>query len=164
MWKMLVAGAAMALSVLPAAAAEGLFATNALTPETALKAARAALESCRGSGYQVAVAIVDRGGNVQVVLRDRFAGPHTPDTATGKAWTAVSFRQNTTEMLEMTGPGKPSAGMRELPKVVMLGGGMKIEAAGAIVAGIGVSGAPGGNLDDACAEAGIKAITDDLNF
>jgi uncharacterized protein GlcG (DUF336 family) len=164
MWKMLAAGAALALTALPASAAEGLFAINALTPETALKAAKTALDSCRAAGYQVAVAVVDRGGNVQVLLRDRFAGPHTPEAAIGKAWTSVSFRQNTTEMLEMTGPGKPSAGMRELSHVVMLGGGMKIEAAGAIVAGIGVSGAPGGHLDDACAEAGIKAITDDLNF
>jgi uncharacterized protein GlcG (DUF336 family) len=63
-----------------------------LIPEVALEAAQAAMHNCRDSGYQVAVAVVDRGGNTQVLLRDRFAGAHTPDTAVGKAWTAVSFR------------------------------------------------------------------------
>jgi hypothetical protein len=61
------------------------FTTKSLTPENALKAAQAALKKCRDDGYQVAVAVVDRSGVVQVVLRDRFAGPHTPDTAAGKA-------------------------------------------------------------------------------
>lgn len=144
--------------------AEGTYTTQALTPETALKAAVAAMEACRKDGYQVAVAVVDRGGNVQALLRDRYAGPHTPDTATGKAWTAVSFRQDTSALVELTSAGKPSAGIRELPGVVMVGGGMKIEAAGSIVAGIGVSGAPGGDLDDVCARAGIAAIADDVSF
>ena len=56
-----------------------------LTPETALKAAQAALKKCRDSGYQATVAVVDRMGVVQVLLRDRFAGPHTPDMASAKA-------------------------------------------------------------------------------
>ena len=63
-----------------------------LTPEAALSAARAAMESCRKEGYQVAVAVVDRAGLAQAVLRDRFAGVHTVDVATNKAWTAASFR------------------------------------------------------------------------
>lgn len=108
--------------------------------------------------------MVDRGGNLQALLRDRYAGPHTPDTAIGKAWTAVSFRQNTSELLGLTAAGQPAAGIRDIPGVMVLGGGVKIEAAGAIVAGIGVSGAPGGQLDDQCAEAGIAAIEDVLLF
>ena len=62
---------------------------KALTPETALKAAQAALAKCRADGFQVAVAVVDRSGLPQVMLRDRYAGAHTPETATNKAWTAV---------------------------------------------------------------------------
>ena len=65
-----------------------------LTPDTALKAAQAALKKCRDSGYQTAVAVVDRMGVLQVLIRDRFAGPHTPDMAKDKAYTAVSFRTN----------------------------------------------------------------------
>ena len=137
---------------------------RALTPETALKAAQAALAKCRADGFQVAVAVVDRSGLPQVMLRDRYAGAHTPETATNKAWTAVSFRTNTTELLKITQPGQPSSGIRNLPRVVAVGGGVMIEAAGSIVAGIGVSGAPGGDADDVCARAGIKAVADSLEF
>jgi uncharacterized protein GlcG (DUF336 family) len=148
----------------PALAQEATFNTRQLTPDTALDAARAALASCRKAGHQVAVAIVDRAGVTQVMLRDRFAGAHTPETASGKAWTAVSFRTNTTELLNITQPGQPQSGVRNLPRVVMIGGGMLIEAQGAILGGIGVSGAPGGEADDACAKAGIAAIRDKIDF
>jgi len=135
-----------------------------MTLETALKAAQAALGSCRDGGYQVAVAVVDRGGNPQVMLRDRFAGPHTPETARRKAWTAVSFRTNTSELAAATQPGEPQSGMRGIEGALALGGGLMIESAGALVGGIGVSGAPGGDLDDACAQAGIDAVADALAF
>ncbi|HCX32956.1 MAG TPA: hypothetical protein DHV08_04930 [Rhodocyclaceae bacterium] len=147
-----------------AAAAEATFGVRHLTPETALKAAQAALKHCRDGGYQVAVAVVDRGGVAQVMLRDRFAGAHTPKTATGKAWTAVSFRTGTLDLARETQPGKPASGIRDLRGVVMVGGGLMIEGGGALVGGIGVSGAPGGEIDEACAKAGIDAIRDALEF
>jgi uncharacterized protein GlcG (DUF336 family) len=146
------------------AAEPATFSIKALTPETAVKAAQAALAKCRADGYQVAVAVVDRSGLLQVVLRDRYAGAHSPETATNKAWTAVSFRTNTTDLMKLTQPGQPSSGIRNLPRVVAVGGGVKIEAGGSIIAGIGVSGAPGGDADDVCANAGIKAIADTLEF
>ena len=77
---------------------ESLVTYKSLSTELALDLARAALADCQRRGYQVAVAVVDRFGITQVMLRDRFAGPHTPATASGKAWTAVSFRTNTTEL------------------------------------------------------------------
>jgi len=158
-------GAALALAAAPALAADpATFALKSLTPETAVKAAQAALAQCRKDGYQVAVAVVDRSGLVHAVIRDRYAGAHTPETAVNKAWTAVSFRTNTGDLQKMTQPGQPSSGIRNLPRVVAVGGGMKIEAGGSIVAGIGVSGAPGGDADDVCANAGIKAIADSLEF
>ena len=98
------------------------------------------------------------------MLRDRFAGAHTPTTATGKAWTAVSFKTSTTDLQAITKPGMPQSGLRDLPNVVVLGGGLIIEAGGSLVGGIGVSGAPGGDADDACAKAGIEAIKDRLDF
>jgi uncharacterized protein GlcG (DUF336 family) len=147
-----------------ASAQEPLIAYKSMSPEIALDLARAALADCRQRGYQVAVAVVDRFGITQVVLRDRFAGPHTPATAAGKAWTAVSFRTNTSELVALTQPGMPQAGLRELPGAVILGGGMMVQAAGSLVGAIGVSGAPGGDADDACAKAGISAIQDKLDF
>ncbi len=103
-------------------------------------------------------------GVVQVLLRDRFAGPHTPGLASAKAYTAVSFRTNTTELAEMTQPGRPQSGIRNHPGVAAVGGGMMIEAGGSLLGAIGVSGAPGGREDDACAAAGIAAIREDLEL
>jgi len=143
---------------------QALFTTKSLTPETALKADNAALQKCRAEGYQVAIAVVDRMGNMQVMIRDRYAGAHTPETARRKAWTAASFRTNTTDLLEITGPGQPQAGVRHVTGALMIGGGMLIEAGGSLVGAIGVSGAPGGDLDDLCAMAGIAAIEDDISF
>jgi uncharacterized protein GlcG (DUF336 family) len=160
------AGLAWAVLLNPAVAAQATatFTIKGLTPEAALKAAQAALKKCRDDGYQVAVAVVDRSGVSQVMLRDRFAGPHTPRTAAGKAWTAVSFRTNTSALVAETQAGKPSNGIRNLPRVTIVGGGVMIEAGGNFLGAIGVSGAPGSAADEACANAGIKAIADDLEF
>ncbi len=152
-----VAGAAQAQG-------SGTFTVRALAPETAMKAVTAALGECRKRGFQVAVAVVDRGGTVQALVRDRYAGPHTPDTATGKAWTAVSFRIDTLALAQQTQPGQPSSGIRQLPRVVAVGGGELIEAGGNLMGAIGVSGAPGGDADAACARAGVAAIRDDIDF
>jgi len=142
----------------------GLFTIQSMTLETALVAASAALKKCRSEGFQVAVAVVDRMGVLQALVRDRYAGAHTPNTAKSKAWTAVSFRTNTTDLVEITQPGQPQSGVRHVPGALMIGGGMIIEAAGSMVGAIGVSGAPGGELDDICASAGIEAIEDLIAF
>jgi len=140
------------------------YTVRSLTPETALKATLAALEDCRKRGYQVAVAVVDRAGVAQTMVRDRFAGPHTVSTAMNKGYTAVSFRTDTLELEKLTRSGMPSAGIREIPNVVAVGGGVLIQAAGTTVGAIGVSGAPGGDADEACARAGIAAIRDDIEL
>lgn len=136
-----------------------------LKPEIALKLAQAALEHCRDEGYQVGVTVVDRFGQTQVYLRDRFAGAHVQDTSFRKAWTAVSFRTPTAALHEETSPDKESFGIRFIETALPLGGGLLVmEGGGSIVAGIGVSGAPGPSLDDDCAQAGIDAIEFDIAF
>jgi uncharacterized protein GlcG (DUF336 family) len=140
------------------------FTVRTITPEAALQAAQAALAKCRAEGFQVAVAVVDRSGVTQVLLRDRFAAPHTVDTAQRKAQTAINFKTNTAALDRELQPGRASAGIRHLPHVVAVAGGMVIEGGGALVGAIGVSGAPGPPNDDVCAAAGIKAIADDLEF
>jgi uncharacterized protein GlcG (DUF336 family) len=147
-----------------ARAQDALVTYKSLNPDVAFELARAALASCRERGFQVAVAVVDRFGVTQVLLRDRFAGAHTVPTATGKAWTAVSFRTTTSELAGTTQPGMPQAAVRSLPGVVALGGGLVVEAGGSLVGAIGVSGAPGGEADEACAKAGIEAVRDRLEF
>ncbi|NCT84534.1 MAG: heme-binding protein [Comamonadaceae bacterium] len=147
-----------------AADAPPLFTVQQLTPETALVAAQAALAHCRKAGHQVAVAVVDRGGLVQVLLRDRFAGAHTLDIAPRKAWTAASFRMPTAALASETQAGRPMSGIRQSAQVMAIGGGQVIEAAGAVVGAIGVSGAPGGEADDACALAGVRAVADAIEL
>lgn len=147
-----------------ALAQEATFQTRTLTPETALHAARAALDFCRKQGYQATVAVVDRTGLLQVLLRDRYAGAHTVDIATDKAWTAASFKTSTLEFGNETQPGKPMSGIRNHPRVIAAGGGLPIEAGGSLVGAIGVSGGPGGEADESCARAGIKAILDSLEL
>lgn len=143
---------------------EATYGVKMMTPETALKAAQAALKKCRDGGFQVTVAVVDRSGVTQVVLRDRFAGPHTVRMAVDKGWTAVSFRTSTAELAKMTQAGSAQSGVRNRPRVAAVAGGLLIESGGSLVGGIGVSGAPGGDRDDVCAKAGIDAIRDSLEF
>lgn len=153
-----------ALAGAEAQAAESTYAIKLMTPETALKAAQAGLKKCREGGYQVAIAVVDRAGQTQVMLRDRYAGMHTPDAAVNKAWTAVSFKSNTGQFADATQAGKESSGIRSIPRVLAIGGGLMIEAGGTLYGGIGVSGAPNGTADDGCARAGIEAIAEELEF
>jgi len=135
-----------------------------LTPELALELAQATLADCRKRGFQTAVAVVDRFGVLQALVRDRFAGPHTPETARRKAWTAVSFRTDTLAMSENTRAGEEASGARFVTDALMIGGGVMVDAGGTMVAGVGVSGAPGGEADDACARVGIEAIADKITF
>ena len=161
--KTLVFGA-LGLLAFNTAAADATFTVRMLTTETALKAAQAAMAKCRKDGFQAAVAVVDRAGIVQVVLRDRYAGAHTSDTAVSKAWTAANFKQSTGALAVETQAGKTMSGIRQLPHVAAMGGGLPIEAAGNLLGAIAVSGAPGGEADEACALAGIKAIAEDIEF
>jgi len=135
-----------------------------LKPELAVAAAVGAMDYCRDQGYQVGVSVVDRTGGQQAFVRDRFAGPHVNETAFRKAWTAVSFRSDTLALGELTAPGTISSGIRDLSMPLALGGGVPIEHAGSIIGGIGVSGAPGPDIDDECARAGIEAIEDEMGF
>ncbi|MCC7326417.1 MAG: heme-binding protein [Burkholderiales bacterium] len=156
-------GAGIACTI-PAAAQKLLANTPSLTTTAAQSAVQAALARCQKDGYTVSVAVVDRAGQPLALLRDNLAGAHTSRTAIGKAATAVSFRTDTTELAASTQAGKPSSGIRALPDVVIVGGGMMIRAKGSLVGGIGVSGAPNGEADDGCAKAGIAAIADAIEL
>lgn len=154
----------LAAGMAPAALAqEATFSIKVLTPEVALKLARATLEACRKEGFQVSVAVTDRFGIAQVLLRDRFAGPHTVEAATNKAWTSVSFRQDTLSLAKAT-MDPANSGLRHFGRVVALGGGVPVEAGGSVLGAVGVSGGPGGEADDRCARAGLEAIKDDISF
>jgi uncharacterized protein GlcG (DUF336 family) len=155
----------LALGMPPALAGDdAIVVYKSLSPEVALEAAQAALKKCRDSGFQIAVAVVDRFGQPQVMLRDRFAGLPAHDTAISKAYTALSFRAATSDLSKSLRSGQMDAGLARLPHVAMLGGGLMIEAGGTLLGGIGVAGAPGGDRDEECAKAGLDAIRDRIDF
>ncbi|WP_028492387.1 heme-binding protein [Thioalkalivibrio sp. ALE19] len=158
----LLAGGLMTLAAAPVHADSATFNTPSLTPEIATKAVEAAVDACRDRNAQVTAAVVDRFGTTQALKRDRFAGPHTVGTAQSKAWTAVSFRTDTLELRDDAFPGEVSYGIQHLPNVTILGGGAQVTSDGRIVAGIGVSGSPSGEVDHQCAMDAIDAIQDDL--
>jgi uncharacterized protein GlcG (DUF336 family) len=158
---------AAGIAAAPAAAQDNGSATvsfEVMKPSLAVEAAEAARAHCLDEGYQVAAAVVDRFGVTQALVRSRYAGPHTVDTAERKAYTAVSFRTDTLSLVEPTQASSLQAGARDIPNVLMLGGGEPVRSGGSLIGAVGVSGAPSGEEDAACAEAGIAAISDDLAF
>jgi uncharacterized protein GlcG (DUF336 family) len=155
------AAAACLVAAVPARAAEGVITYKSLAPDVAFDLARAALNQCRKDGYQVAVVVLDRFGAPLVALRDRYAGIGAWDIATGKAWTAVNFGRDTSELIAR---GNISPALAGQPKVTLLTGGLIIKAGGSVLGGVGVAGAPGGDKDEACAKAGLAAVQDKLEF
>jgi uncharacterized protein GlcG (DUF336 family) len=156
-------GLAVALAT-PAAAAEKESGVTVniprLTLDIALKLAQAALEACRAQNVNVAVTVVDRGGHPQVVLRDTLAMDLTLPISRQKAYTAMSFNSPTSQ-LEGRFPGAYS--VPKLEGVIIAAGGLPITGAGsAILGGVGVSGAPSGEIDEKCAAAGIEAVRFEL--
>ncbi len=150
--------------LLPASAQETLANYKMLKPELALEVAQETLKVCREGGYQIAVAIVDRSGIVQVMLRDQLAGPHTLETARRKAWTAASFKGDTSSIAEATQSGSHQSGARFVTDAIMVGGGVPLYAEGALVGAVGVSGAPSAGADEKCAQKGADLLEDKLLF
>ncbi len=128
--------------------------------ETALAAARAALAACRAEGIQVGVTVVDRRGIEQVVLRDVVAPHLTLEVSRMKAYTANEMTV-ATSALEEGGHRSPLA---HVPGLFLGAGGVPIEAGGVFYGAIGVSGAPSGLQDEACARAGAEAVEIELEM
>ena len=139
--------------------AEDLPKESVLTTTLAGKAVQAALDHCKKDGYRVSASVVDRAGLLRAMLRADGSGPHTIDSSRKKAYTAASLRRATTDLAEMIAKQPALQALREMnDSILMVGGGLPIEIAGEVVGAIGVGGAPGTHLDDACAEAGLDAI------
>jgi len=123
------------------------------------KAVQAAVEACKKDGYRVSVSVVDRDGVLRSMARADGAGPHTIESSRKKAYTAASLRRQTSELAELIAKVPALEALRDMNEnILMLGGGLPIEIGGEVVGGIGVGGAPGAHLDDACARAGLDAI------
>ena len=127
--------------------------------DMAQTAARAALDACAAEGHNVSVAIVARSGVTSVVLRADNAGPHTVGSSTGKAFASASLGRDTAGLAEFIGGNPQNDGLRDMdPRLVIQAGGLPIKIGGALVGGIGVGGAPSGDIDTTCARKGLDAI------
>ena len=136
-----------------------LVSTKRLTMNTALMIAQAAIAECTKRGIQIGVTVVDREGIVQVTLRDTIAAQITVPISRGKAYTAANFNSATTALAD-----RANSPVGRAPGILMSAGGLPIQVSGALVGAVGVSGAPFGITDEACAQAGIDAVIDDLEM
>lgn len=130
-----------------------------LSLETAQEIAQGAVEACRKQGIQIGVAVVDREGTLQAQLRDTIAAPITVEISRQKAFTAVNFNAATSQL-----SSRADTPIGRVPGLVMAAGGLPIQAGGNLLGGVGVSGAPSGETDEACAQAGIDRVIDDLEM
>ncbi|MEU1374276.1 heme-binding protein [Streptomyces triculaminicus] len=137
------------------AAGGGLTRSSHLSVDSATKAAQAALAAARKDGQKVTVAVVDRNGNTVVVLRGDGAGPQSYESAQRKAYTAVSWNAPTSELVKRL---EQTPNLKDIPGTLFLPGGTPVQADGAPVAGIGVAGAPSGDLDEKYARAGAAGL------
>ncbi|GAA3081078.1 hypothetical protein GCM10017562_57940 [Streptomyces roseofulvus] len=130
-------------------------ATTRLTVAAATEAARAALAAAEAENQRVTVAVVDRDGKPLVTLRGDGAGPQSPESAERKAYTAVSWNAPTSVL---AGRLAQTPRLKDIPGTLFLAGGAPVTAQGAPIAGIGVAGAPSGDLDEKYARAGVAAL------
>ncbi|MDQ0076301.1 uncharacterized protein GlcG (DUF336 family) [Arthrobacter oryzae] len=136
---------------------ETVVAQNRITVGASADAVKAALAKCQADKLPfVTVALVDRFGTVQALLRGDNAAEHTIEAAQQKAYTAAAFGTPTSELARRINGNGPS--IADLPGTLFLAGGVPLKVNGVSVAGIGVGGAPDGALDEACATAGAEAI------
>ncbi|MFB9268172.1 heme-binding protein [Bradyrhizobium erythrophlei] len=120
-----------------------------------------ALDQCTKDGYKVSVVVVDKGGNVAASVRGDGTGPHTTEFARMKAYTART--RNQTSLATMKQMEDPAFSfLKQIPNVVGVGGGVPIKAGNEVIGGVGVSGAPGGEKDEVCANAGLAKVADAL--
>jgi uncharacterized protein GlcG (DUF336 family) len=126
------------------------------------EAALAAMQACADKGWKVSVSVVDRAGQLRAFVRADGAGPHTIDSSRRKAYTSASLREGTSAMLELIQKNPAATNVQMIDNFLILGGGLPIRAGDEVIGGIGVGGAPGGQLDDQCAAAGIDKIKDRL--
>ncbi len=161
--QLLVGTLFVCLSISPAVADEDAMTVpiKRLKMDTALRIAQAAIKQCRKEGVQVAVTVVDRGGHAQVVLRDVLAMDITLPISKQKAHTAMAFN---TPLSNLQGRFTNPFQVPKLDGLILGAGGIPINIGGNILGGIGVSGAPSGETDEKCAQAGLDAVSADLEM
>lgn len=166
MRKTIARGALLALGLAVSgtvwAQAEGpvVMTQKSMSMDTAQDLAQAVLDACRDDGYAVGVTVVDRAGNTQVVLRDSVAPALTLQISYEKAYTALSFSSATSSLEESMG----ESAIGGVDQVLFAAGGLPVDVGGSVLGAVGVSGAPGGDIDEDCAQRGLDQVAPDIEF
>ena len=141
------------------ALSQDLLTQKVISMDMAQTMAQAAVMQCRANGYRVTATVLDNGGNIKMVIRDDGAGVGTIDLSHRKAYSAVMFRRTSADTAKAFGAMSPPPNVEG---TVMMAGGVPIKVGTETIGAIGVSGAPGGDKDEACADAGIAKVADKL--
>ncbi|MDX8466511.1 heme-binding protein [Mesorhizobium sp. VK23B] len=150
--------AACFVALLSSSASAEVLQERNMPMDMALELAQGAVKACAADNYNVSAAVVDRAGVLRALLRADNAGVHTPDAARRKAYTAVSARTPTSAMAKNVQDNPGAAQLVAIDDFLILAGGVPVKIGNETIGAVGVGGAPGGNLDEACALAAIKEI------
>jgi len=165
-WNSRLAAIAMAIVAYDAAVAPAAFPqtlnTHRIPAALALEAVAEVVAECARQGFPETAVLVDADGVRQAALRGDRAGAHTLDSAFEKAYTAASFKSDTSALVERAKTAPISPLLAKLPNTLLFGGGLVIKMGEEVVGAIGAAGAPGADLDDGCARAGLEKIRDRL--
>jgi len=149
-------------TVLASAASAQTLVTHRIPAALAAEAASEGVASCAKGGYSETVAVVDADGATIAAVRGDGAGIHTLDSAHDKAYTSVTFKSDTMALADRAKGDGPITPLAKLPHILFFPGGVVIKLDNEVIGAIGAAGAPGGNLDDGCAKAGLEKIRDRL--
>ncbi len=160
-WSEMLVGV-VALCAAAGASAVDVVSTRNVGAELAMDIALKAVEACRKDGYQVSVVVVDRGANVVAVLRDAYATRFSTEIARRKANAVILAGVSSAEFAKNRADIRRD--LNEIHDIIVMAGGLPIQAGGSLIGAVGVSGAPGGDKDEACARAALDAVAERLEF
>ena len=159
--RQVVAAAVLAVASITLANAQAPLTEKNVSMKMAQAIIDGTIEQCTKDGYKVSVVVVDYAGLVHASLRGDGTNPHTMEFARKKAYTARTRGQTSLEFMKLT-DNPASAYLRQIPDTVAVGGGVPIKIGNLTIGAVGVSGAPGGEKDEVCANAGIARVADQL--
>ena len=161
--KLLSTLALSALVITTSAQAQSVRSERNMSLELANQLAASGVAACLEKGYAVTVTVVDRAGSVRAVQRADNAGPHTLEASRAKAFTSASAKSPTLAMMEGAQKNPGAANLVHIPGFLLLGGGVPVKVGNEVIGALGIGGAPGGHLDEQCANAALEKAKDQLN-
>lgn len=150
--------AAAFLAASAGAHAQAVVTQHDIALQTANQIATQTVAACAAKGYNVTATVVDRAGNVRAMQRADNAGPHTLEASRLKAYTSASAKNTTLAIMEASQKNPGAANLGAIPGYLLLGGGVPVKMGNEVIGAVGVGGAPAGNLDQECAQAGIASV------